>query len=89
MPKYKVSRGLTVPQSRLVLKAAHEHRLSALYVLAPCLGRRRGELLGLRWVAIDLDDKRNALGKLGDALGRHRPYINEASRRFPSGTLRG
>lgn len=48
VPKYKVNRGLTMPQARAVLKAAEEHRLSALYVLALCLGLRRGELLGLR-----------------------------------------
>jgi integrase len=43
-PKYKVNRGLTV-----VLKAAKNERLYALYVLALCLGLRRGELFGLRW----------------------------------------
>lgn len=53
-PKYKVNRGLTVDQARDVLKAAKGERLYALYVLALCLGLRRGELLGLRWEDVKL-----------------------------------
>jgi integrase len=53
-PKYKVNRGLTVDQARDVLKAAKDERLYALYVLALCLGLRRGELFGLRWQDIEL-----------------------------------
>lgn len=53
-PKYKVNRGLTVEQARRVLTAAKNERLYALYVLALCLGLRRGELLGLRWEHIDM-----------------------------------
>ncbi|RFU42750.1 site-specific integrase [Actinomadura logoneensis] len=48
-PKYRVNRGLTIDQARAVLRAAEDERLHALYVLALCLGLRRGELLGLRW----------------------------------------
>jgi integrase len=55
VPKYKVNRGLTVTEARRVLKVAADERLYALYVLALCLGLRRGELLGLRWSDIDLD----------------------------------
>ncbi len=58
VPKYRVNRGLTVPQSRAVLKAAQDHRLFALYVLALCLGLRHGELLGLRWEDVDLDGEK-------------------------------
>lgn len=54
-PKYKINRGLTVAQARAVLKAARDERLYALYVLALCLGLRRGELLGLRWDDVDLN----------------------------------
>jgi integrase len=54
-PKYKINRGLTVDQARRVLKVAEDERLYALYVLALCLGLRRGELLGLRWVDVDLN----------------------------------
>lgn len=53
-PRYKINRGLTVAQARAVLKAARGERLYALYVLALCLGLRRGELLGLRWDDIDM-----------------------------------
>ena len=44
-------------QARGVLRAAKTERLYALYVLALCLGLRRGELLGLRWEDIDLDER--------------------------------
>ncbi|WP_214318132.1 site-specific integrase [Nonomuraea sediminis] len=57
-PKYKVNRGLTVPQAKAIIKAAKDHRLGALYILAVCLGLRRGELLGLRREDVDLDDWR-------------------------------
>jgi integrase len=53
-PKYKVNRGLTVAQARAVLDAAEGERLYALYVLALCLGLRRGELFGLRWKDVNL-----------------------------------
>jgi integrase len=53
-PRYKVNRGLTVDQARDVLKSAQGERLYALYVLALCLGLRRGELFGLRWDDINL-----------------------------------
>ena len=46
--------GLTVPQARAVLAAAYDEPLCALYVLALCLGLRRGVLLGLRWANVDL-----------------------------------
>ncbi len=54
-PRYKVNRGLTVAQSKATLKASANHRLATLYVLALFLGLRRGELLGLRWEHVDLD----------------------------------
>ncbi|GAA4859740.1 site-specific integrase [Kitasatospora terrestris] len=54
-PEYGTGRGLTVPQARLLLKAASADRLHALYVLALAMGMRRGELLGLHWAAVDLD----------------------------------
>ncbi|GGQ89548.1 tyrosine-type recombinase/integrase [Kitasatospora griseola] len=54
-PDYGTGKGLTVPQARLLLKAASADRLHALYVLALAMGMRRGELLGLHWSAIDLE----------------------------------
>jgi integrase len=49
---------LTPEQAKLLLKVAHEagDRLEALYVLAIHTGLRQGELLGLKWDNVDLDD---------------------------------
>lgn len=43
-------------QARHLLKAAEGERLEALDVLAVHTGMRPGELLGLKWKDIDLDD---------------------------------
>lgn len=45
----------TTEQLRIFLEAAKSHRLYAYYHLAAFTGARRGELLYLRWQAIDLD----------------------------------
>jgi integrase len=42
-------------QARRFLAAAREERLEALFMLAINTGMRRGELLGVRWTDIDLD----------------------------------
>jgi integrase len=55
-PRYRVGKGLSVDQVRRLLAAAEGHRLYALYVVAATLGLRRGELLGLRWADLDLDN---------------------------------
>src|SRR5215216_2044437 len=49
---------LTPEQAKLLLQVAHEtgNRLGALYVLAIHTGLRQGELLGLKWDDVDLDD---------------------------------
>src|SRR3712207_3508934 len=54
-PRYKVGKGLTVEQVRSLLAAAKDHRLYALFVVAATMGLRRGELAGLRWSDVDLD----------------------------------
>ena len=54
-PRYKVGKGLRVPEVKRVLAEAKSTRLYALYVVAATLGLRRGELLGLRWEDLDLD----------------------------------
>jgi integrase len=83
-PRYKINRGLTTQQARATLKAATEHRLGALYVLALFLGLRRGELLGLRWEDVDLDratlEVVQTLQRVGGAL-RFVPPKTEDSRR--------
>ncbi|WP_018653808.1 tyrosine-type recombinase/integrase [Actinomadura flavalba] len=68
-PKYRVNRGLSVDQAREILKAARDERLYALYVLALCLGLRRGELLGLRWDDITLTPCRACGGEGGKPNG--------------------
>ena len=45
----------TVAQLRAFLDTARHHRLFAFYRLAAYTGARRGELLYLRWSAVDLD----------------------------------
>lgn len=45
---------LSPDEARVLLSAASGDRLYAVYVLALLLGLRRGELLGLRWSAVDL-----------------------------------
>jgi integrase len=42
-------------QAKRILEAARGNRLEAVYVLAVTAGLRIGELLGLKWKAIDLD----------------------------------
>src|SRR5215208_2035400 len=49
---------LTPEQAKLLLQTAHEigDRLEALYVLAIHTGLRQGEILGLKWDDVDLED---------------------------------
>jgi integrase len=87
IPRYKVNRGLTVPQARAVLAAAYDEPLCALYVLALCLGLRRGELLGLRWADIDLEagtlEVVHALQRVGGELKFVRPKTEDSERTVP------
>ena len=46
---------------RTFFKGIAHHRLSAAYVLAATTGMRRGEVLGLRWVDVDLGRRRIAV----------------------------
>jgi integrase len=86
-PNYKVNRGLTVAQARQVLKVAKDERLGALYVLALCLGLRRGELLGLRWYDVDLDSGTlevvQTLQRIEGALRFVRPKTDDSERTIP------
>ena len=43
-------------QVKMLLEAARGDRLEALYVLAVTTGLRQGELLGLKWEDVDLED---------------------------------
>jgi integrase len=87
-PGYKVNRGLTVPQAKATLKAAAAHRLTALYVLALYLGLRRGELLGLRWEDVDLDESKlevvQTLQRVDGSLRLVPPKTDDSARTVPS-----
>jgi integrase len=49
-----IGRALSLPETRRILLAAAGDRLEAAFVLAVHLGLRQAELLGLRWVDVDL-----------------------------------
>jgi integrase len=49
-------RPLAPEQVKILLEAARGDRLEALYVLAVTTGLRQGELLGLKWEDVDLED---------------------------------
>jgi integrase len=53
----KEMRTLSPDETRRFLSAARGDRLEALYVLAVTAGLRQGELLGLRWRDVDLDQR--------------------------------
>lgn len=53
-PRYKIGKGLQVPEVKRILAEGKKTRLYGLYVVAATLGLRRGELLGLRWEDLDL-----------------------------------
>ena len=48
-------RPLSAEQAQVLLEAARENRLEAIYVLAVHCGLRQGELLGLKWEDVDLE----------------------------------
>jgi integrase len=54
----KQGRSLTVAQAKALLDAADGDRLEALYVTGLLMGLRPGELLGLPWTNVDLDEGR-------------------------------
>src|SRR5215210_7788167 len=57
-PTPKEMHPLSAEEARRLLEAAHGDRLEALYVLAVTTGMRRGEVLGLKWTDVDLENGR-------------------------------
>jgi integrase len=51
----KEIQAIPLEQARVFLRAAKSDRLEALYLLAIHTGLRQGELLGLKWDDVDLD----------------------------------
>lgn len=47
---------LSVDEVRTLLKSSRDDRLFAMFVVFALLGMRRSEVLGLRWVDVDLDE---------------------------------
>ena len=62
-------RPLDREQAKALLEAAYGDRFEALYVSAVTTGLRQGELLGLRWEDIDLE---NGLIRIRRTLTRHK-----------------
>ena len=44
-----------MPPAWVILNTASKHRNSTRWAIAPALGRRQGEVLGLQWSDVDLD----------------------------------
>lgn len=86
-PSYDTGKGLSVAEARLLLRESAEDRLHALYVLALVLGMRRGEILGLRWDAVNLDREtltvERALQRVGGELRLVKPKTMASVRTVP------
>ena len=79
---------LTVDQVRVVLELARDDPFEALFVVALTAGLRRGELLALRWIDVDLDlhvvDVRGTMQPDGVIA---EPKSRSSRRRVPLGVL--
>jgi integrase len=77
-------RTLSVEETRKLLEAACGNRLEALYVLAVTTGMRQGELLGLKWQDLDLENAtlsvRRTLTKSGGRLLLGEPKTKKSRR---------
>jgi integrase len=62
----------TVAQLRVFLNTARQHRLFAFFHVAAYTGARRGELLNLRWSAVDLDGKQITISGSTAVIGGER-----------------
>jgi integrase len=86
-PTYEINRGLTVEQAKALLAHSRQDRLHALYVLAVYLGLRRAELLGLRWVDVDLKTGQlevvQTLQRVGGLLQAVPPKTRSSRRSVP------
>jgi integrase len=82
---------LSAEQVRQALDAAHGDRVEALFVLALMAGLRRGELLALRWDAVDLDrgvvDVRYTMQPVSGGAVLAEPESRTSRRRVPIGDV--
>jgi integrase len=77
----KESKALNHYQVKVLLEAASESRLEALYVVAVHTGLRRGELLGLKWTDTDLNSARLTVRRSLDVDGTFKLPKNRAAKR--------
>ncbi|WP_211210872.1 tyrosine-type recombinase/integrase [Sporichthya polymorpha] len=80
-------RVLTVEEAKRLLTAAASNRLEGVLVVALTLGLRRGEILGLRWSDVDLDNRvlhvRQAVQRAGGSLRIVEPKTHRSRRVLP------
>jgi integrase len=69
-PRRADMRTWTAAELRAFLEHVQDERLAALWMLAASTGMRRGEMLGLRWVDVDLDRGRVAVRQTLVIAGR-------------------
>jgi integrase len=78
---------LTPDQAKEVLQQAADHRNEAIVVIALTLGMRRGEILGLRWSDVDLEERslwiRQALQRVDGQLTMVEPKTHRSRRALP------
>jgi integrase len=78
---------LSLAQAQRFLSAVRGHRLEVLYQVALSLGLRRGEVLGLRWSDVNLDQRTLritvALQRQGGALVLSEPKTRSSTRVLP------
>ncbi|MBI4507212.1 MAG: site-specific integrase [Chloroflexi bacterium] len=90
-PNRKEITPLSPEQSRQLLEAARDDRLHALYMLALTTGLRSGELLGLKWRDVDLQNAtlhvRRTLGRTSAGLGFGEPKTAKGRRAVALPTL--
>ena len=77
----KEPRALDPSEVRALLEEARGDRLEALYVVALCTGLRRGEVLGLKWSDMDLEEGTLSVKRSLDVDGTLKTPKNRSSRR--------
>lgn len=80
-------RALTPAEARKLLTEVAGERLEAFFVLALTIGLRRGELLGLRWIDVETDEKvlfvRQTLQRVNGQLCIVSPKTHRSTRPVP------
>lgn len=72
-------RAWTADEARAFLRVADQDRLAAAWRLALATGMRRGELLGLRWSDVDLDDG-SLVVRRQVLVGPGGPYVRDTTK---------